>query len=435
MKIVQITPGAGTDFYCDNCLRDADLVLELRRRGHDTLMVPLYLPMAAEGTDPSQGVPVFFGGINVYLQQKSALFRRTPRWVDRLLDSPRLLRWVARRAAMTKAADLGEPTLSMLRGEAGRQVKELDRLVEWLRAEGRPDVVCLSNALLVGLVRRLKAELDVPVVCLLQDEDSFLDALPEPHRTAAWKTVAERAAEVDAFVAVSRYYSRVMTARLAIDPRRVHVVHIGIDTAGYEPAAATPVPTIGYLGPLSRARGLDTLVEAFLALRSGGRWPALRLRIAGGQAPADQAFIAAVRRRLAESGAEKDVEFLPALDRAGRPEFLRSLSVLSVPARQAEAFGIFLLESLASGVPVILSKIGAYPELLEATGGGRLVEPDDVAGLAASLAEMLARPDEARATGERGQRAVLDRFNVGRMADGMMEVFENVVAGSGGTHG
>jgi glycosyltransferase involved in cell wall biosynthesis len=429
MKIVQITPGAGGDFYCDNCLRDSALVLELRRRGHDTLMVPLYLPMAAEGTDPSRGVPVFFGGINVYLQQKSALFRRTPRWVDRLLDSPRLLRWVARRAAMTKASDLGEPTLSMLRGEEGRQVKELDRLVEWLRAEGRPDVVCLSNALLVGLVRRLKAELGVPVVCLLQDEDSFLDALPEPHRTAAWKTVAGRAADVDAFVAVSQYYGMAIAARLALDPHRVHVVPIGIDTAGYEPPSATPVPTIGYLGQLSRARGLDTLVEAFLALRASGRWPGLGLRVAGGQTPADQAFVAAIRRRLAESGAEKDVEFLPALDRAGRQEFLRSLSVLSAPARQAEAFGVFVLEALASGVPLVLSKVGAYPELLEATGGGRLVEPDDAAGLAAAIEDFLAHPDEARAIGARGRRVVLGRFHVRHMADGIMDVFEKVVAG------
>jgi len=429
MKIVQITPGAGGDFYCDNCLRDGDLVSELRRRGHDTLMVPLYLPMAAEGTDPSQGVPVFFGGITVYLQQKSALFRRTPRWVDRLFDSPRLLRWVARRAAMTKAADLGEPTLSMLRGEEGRQVKELDRLVEWLRAEGRPDVVCLSNALLAGLVRRLKAELGVPVVCFLQDEDSFLDALPDPHRTAAWKTAAGRAAEVDAFVAVSHHYRRVMVARMALDPHRVHVVHLGMDTAGYEPAAATPGPTVGCLGQRSRARGLDVLVEAFLALRAGGRWPALRLRVAGGQTPADQVFVAAVHERLAASGAEDAAEFLPALDRAGRREFLRSLSVLAAPARQAEAFGVFILEALATGVPVILSKVGAYPELLEATGGGRLVEPDDAAGLAAAIEDLLAHPDEARALGARGRRAVLDRFHVRHMADGIMEIFEKVVAG------
>jgi glycosyltransferase involved in cell wall biosynthesis len=430
MKIVQITPGAGGDFYCDNCLRDASLVLELRRRGHDVLLLPLYLPMAAEGPDPTRGVPIFFGGINVYLQQKSALFRRTPRWVDRLFDSPRLLRLVARRAAMTKAADLGEPTLSMLRGEDGHQVKELNRLVEWLRAEGRPDLICLSNALLVGLVRRIRAELGVPAVCLLQDEDVFLDALPEPHRTEAWKTVAERAAEVDAFIAVSRYYGGAIAGRLALEPRRMHIVPIGIDPSGYEPAAATPpAPTIGYLGQLSRARGLDTLLEAFLALRSGGRWPGLRLRIAGGQAPTDQAFVAAVRRRLAESGAERDVEFLPAFDRAGRQEFLRSLSVLAAPARQAEAFGVFVLEALASGVPLVLSKVGAYPELLEATGGGRLVEPDDPAGLAAALDEMFAHPYEARAMGDRGRRAVLEQFHVGRMADSIMEIFEKVVAG------
>ncbi|MCX5671317.1 MAG: glycosyltransferase family 1 protein, partial [Planctomycetota bacterium] len=182
MRIIQITPGAGTNFYCENCLRDNALVLELRRQGHDALMVPLYLPLVTEGPDATAGVPIFFGGINVYLQQKLALFRRTPRWLDRLLDARGLLKWASGRAEMTKARDLGEATLSMLRGEDGRQVKELERLVAWLAVQDRPDVICLSNALLAGLVRRMKAALGVPVVSMLQDEDGFLDALPEPYR-------------------------------------------------------------------------------------------------------------------------------------------------------------------------------------------------------------------------------------------------------------
>ena len=429
MKIIQITPGAGGDYRCDNCLRDNALVLELRRLGHDTLMVPLYLPLVHEGVDPSAGTPVFFGGINVYLQQKWRLFRRTPRWIDRVLDSPRLLRMAARRAAMTKARDLGEPTLSMLRGEEGLQAKELDRFIAWLVAEGRPDVICLSNALLVGLVRRIKADLGSKVVCLLQDEDAFLDSLPSPHREEAWQIVRERAAEVDGFVAVSRYYAAVCRERLGLAADRVRTVPIGIDLAGFEAAAAPPrPPVIAFLGQLCQARGLDTLIEAFLAMRAGGRVPGVRLRISGGLGPEDGPFVDAMRRRLAAVGAEADAEIGPPLERAGRQELLRQVSVVAVPARQAEAFGLFVAESMAAGVPVVLSNIGAYPELVAETGGGTLVEPDNPAALADTLYGLLARPDEAVAMGRRGRQAVTEKFGVGLMAQRMAAVF-NEVAG------
>ena len=427
MKIIQITPGAGGDFYCENCLRDNALVLELRRLGHDTLMVPLYLPPAAEGPDAAAGVPIFFGGINVYLQQKSALFRRTPRWFDRLLDSPRLLRWVAHRAEMTKAKDLGALTLSMLRGEHGRQEKELSRLAAWLTAQGRPDVVVLSNALLVGLVRRIKAGLGVPVVCTLQDEDAFLESLPEPFRRQAWDTVAERAREVDAFVAVSRYYADVMGKRLNLPAARVHAVPVGIDAAGYAPAPEPPKPpAIGYLGQASEGRGLGVLAEAFILLKRGGRAPGLRLRVAGGHTVGDRPFVEQVGRRLAEADAADDAEFLPSPDRAAKQAFLRTLRVLSVPMRRPEAFGTYILEALASGVPVVQPRLGAMPEILEATGGGVLVEPDNPPALAEAIERLLLHPDEARALAERGRKVVLERFNIRRMAQDVLKVYESV---------
>ena len=425
MRIIQITPGAGTNFYCENCLRDNALALELRRMGHDALMVPLYLPLAADGPDSTRGVPIFFGGINVYLQQKSSLFRRTPRWFDRPFDARWLLRWASRRTEMTKARDLGEATVSMLRGENGRQVKELERLVAWLSAQDRPDVICLSNILLAGLVRRIKAALGVPVFSMLQDEDGFLDGLPEPYRQDSWQVLAERAAEIDGFLAVSRHYGGLMQRRLSLAPGRVHTVYPGIEPARYGPAAAPPSPpTIGYLAQMRPAMGLDLLVEAFLAVRARGRVPGVRLRVAGGHTPGDRPFVEAVRERLAAAGAAGDVEFLPVPDRQAKPEFLRSLSVLSVPARGEVAFGIFVLEALASGVPVVEPRAGAFPEILEATGGGVLVEPDNVGALAAALEQLLASPADARALAEQGRRAVLERFTIQRMAENVLRVFD-----------
>src|SRR5258708_36605418 len=151
--------------YCGNCLRDNALVGALRQMGHRTLMVPLYLPMRLEQADNSAGTPLFFGGINVYLEEKSALFRATPRWLHRLFDAPGLLAWGSGRAARTRARDLGPLTLSMLRGEPGHQARQLDELVTWLQTSVEADIVCLSNGLLGGRPRGPKSDLACPVGC------------------------------------------------------------------------------------------------------------------------------------------------------------------------------------------------------------------------------------------------------------------------------
>src|SRR5215210_6613717 len=166
MRIIQITPGTGS-FFCGTCLRDNALVAELRRQGHDALMVPLYLPMVVDEAPTAGDTPLFYGGVNVYLQQKSALFRKSPRWLDRLLDTPGVLSFAASRAGSTEARELGDLTVSTLRGEEGNQIKELDRLAEWLTETG-PEVVCLSNALLVGMARRVKERTGAAIVCTLQ---------------------------------------------------------------------------------------------------------------------------------------------------------------------------------------------------------------------------------------------------------------------------
>ena len=153
--------------YCGGCLRDNALVAALRKLGHEVLMVPLYLPLTLDEEDQSAGTPIFFGGINVYLEQKAALFRGAPGWLHDLFASRPLLQWAAGRAAKTRAADLGELTLSMLRGEAGNQAREIEELIAWLKTQPKPDVLCLSNALLIGMARRLKADLGVPVACAL----------------------------------------------------------------------------------------------------------------------------------------------------------------------------------------------------------------------------------------------------------------------------
>src|SRR2546426_4728518 len=125
MNIIQLTPGAGA-MFCGNCFRDNALVAALRQLGHRVTLVPLYLPLTLDEEDQSAGAPIFFGGINVYLEQKSKLFRQAPAWIHNLFASRPLLRWASGKAAKTRAGELGELTLSMLRGEEGNQTRELD---------------------------------------------------------------------------------------------------------------------------------------------------------------------------------------------------------------------------------------------------------------------------------------------------------------------
>lgn len=423
MNLVHLTPGAGA-MYCGGCLRDNALVTELRKLGHQATLVPLYLPLTLDEPDQSAGTPIFFGGLNVYLQQKSALFRGAPGWLHDLLASPRLLGWAAGRAAGTRAADLGELTLSMLRGEAGNQARELDQLIAWLKTQPPPDALCLSNALLVGMARRLKSDLRAPVACALQGEDAFLDALPEPHRAACWRALAERAREVDLFIAPSRYFGDLMRKRLGLGAGQVRVVYNGINLNGYREHGGGPgakeqdegAPTLGYFARMCPEKGLDTLVEAYIRLRQEGRAGRLKLRVGGSCGPADRAFVNRLRERLAASDLLGEVEFAPNPDRARKLEFLRSLSVFSVPARSGEAFGLYVIEALAAGVPVVQPRVAAFPELIETTHGGVLCAPEDPQALAEAIGELLSDPARSRALVEAGRRAVFERFSAETMA-------------------
>ena len=413
--------------FCGGCFRDNALVAALRQLGHSTLMVPLYLPLTLDEPDQSQATPIFFGGINVYLEQKSALFRKAPQWLHRLLDSPRLLKWAAGSAAKTRPEDVGELTLSMARGEEGNQARELNELMVWLKNTERPDVVCLSNTLLLGLARRIKSELNVPLVCTLQGEDTFLDSLPESVRERTWQTLMARANEVDLFIAPSRYFGDLMQKRLQLDPERVRVVYNGINLEGYLPATIPPTPPVlGYFSRMCQAKGLDTLVEAFIKLKARDQFKNLKLRVGGGMGPSDKIFVDNLKSILAKHKCLGDTEFCPNLDRAQKQAFLRSLTVMSTPALYGEAFGLYVIEALASGVPVVQPRHAAFPELIEATKGGLLCEPGNPTALADGIEQFLLDGQKARAMGEAGRNAVLQNFSVERMARDMVEVFQEV---------
>ncbi len=429
MKILHITPGSGDSFFCANCLRDAAMVRAIRALGHDIMIVPMYLPGRFDGLEVAG--PLFFGGINVFLQQKLALFRHTPRWLDCFFDSPRLLRWASRKSDSTDPADLGETTVSMLAGEDGRQSKELNRLLDWLALpENRADVICLSNVLLAGLAGPVRKRLDIRLMSLLQDEDEFLQALPEPHKSRAWALLHECCEGIDGFISSSRYYADLMRNRLGIAQEKVHTVYNGIappaDARAYEsggrPARGTPV--IGYLSRMSEDKGLDLLAEAFVSLKQNG-FPDLKLKVTGGGTGADEGFVRSVKTMLAGADASGDVEFVDDFSPAAMDDFFSDITVLSVPEKKPVSNSLYVLESMSRSIPVVQPDHGIFPEILGMAGGGLLFEPGSALQLAEALSRVIGDPVLALELGRQGRAGASGKFHI----DGAAQEIAAIYAG------
>lgn len=422
MRIVLLTPGAGR-MYCGNCLRDNALARAWQRQGHEVLLLPLYLPLTLDEEDASGENPIFFSGLNVYLDQKLPWFRRAPAWLRRSFRSRRLLRWLGTRAARTRAEEVGEMAISMLLGPEGNQARDLEELIDWLSTQPRADLFILSNALLLGIAPGLKQALGTRVVCQLSGEDSFVDAMPEPARSEVWRLMARRAQEVDRFLAPTRYFADRMQPRLQVSPDRLAVVPPGIDLAGYpkSPAPLPEPPAIGYLARMCEEKGLGMLVDAFIRLRRRGRVGEVRLAVAGSCGPTDEPVVAAQRRRLAENGLEHAVAFHPNLPREAKIRFLRGLTLFSVPALYGEAFGLYLMEAMAAGVPVVQPPHAAFPELIRETGGGVLAHACTPEALAEAWESLLAAPETRNQLAAHAQEVVHQRFSAEGTARRILE--------------
>ena len=437
---ISILAAGAAGMYCGSCMRDNALAAALMRMGHKVTLIPLYTPLKTE----PQGVShdeVFFGGVNVYLQHASGLFRKTPRAVDWLLDRQWLLNLAGRYGAHTPPEQLAGLTLSLLQGEEGPAVKELRRLLDFLRDVARPQIVTLPNLMFMGVAPTIRRELKVPVVCELTGEDIFLDAMSERDRGQIRDAIRRSVPSVDRFVATCAYYADEMAKYLDVGRDKIEVVYPGVptdyvrddapDDARAAAAAVKEVgkpPTVGFLARICPEKGLHKFLDAVLLLAKMPGMADLRVRVAGYLGKQHEAWYAEQQQRVAQAGLGGRAQFLGEIERGTKLELLDSLDVFSVPTTYKESKGVSILEAMARGVPVVQPAHGSFPEILRLTNGGVLVPPDDAPALARAMHELLTDAPRRRQLGDSGRQAIRAAFTDEVMARNMLKVYESVMA-------
>jgi glycosyltransferase involved in cell wall biosynthesis len=392
MKIAIITAG-GAGMFCGSCMQDNTLVRALRMADTDALLLPTYTPIRVDEENASDS-RVFLGGINVYLDSKLPGWRFLPRSMKRWLDRPSIVKWLSKRSSSTNAADLGSLTIDLLKGNQGPQRQEIQELIQYLVHDLRPDLILFSNALLSGIVPELRRQFSGRLCCLLQGDDIFLDALPEPWKSKAMQLVSSNASHFDQVLTHSQYYSQFMQQYLSLPASKLTTIPLTIDDADVvgshvsnrDETAASSMITVGYFARICPEKGAFRFLDAAAAtLKSRDD---LRFVI-GGFLP--ELHRAAFEKRL-KPIQEKFGDRLhwagsPA-DREDKMQLIRSFDWLCVPTIYHEPKGLYVLEAALAGVPSIVPNHGAFPERIQSVGGGQLFEPAEENSLETILSNL-----------------------------------------------
>jgi glycosyltransferase involved in cell wall biosynthesis len=243
--------------------------------------------------------------------------------------------------------------------------------------------------------------------------------------------MSERVKEADALVSPSRFYAEMMRERIGPGGPEIEVMPNGIDLDGCDVSGldADP-PVIGYLARMIPAKGLHLLVDAFIHLRQALGDGSTRLHVAGAVAEGDERGVGVARRRLREAGLAEAVSWFPNISREEKIEVLRSLTLFSVPAVYREAFGLYVVEAMACGVPLVQPRAASFPEIVEDSGAGVLVEPGDPVALATGWRDLIGKPERLREMGKRGRKAAEEVYSVEAMRSRFEALAERLLSGS-----
>lgn len=427
MKIVNIVPGFGGTFYCGNCLRDSGYTKSLIKFGHDAMMLPIYLPLTLEHGVEKDTNPIFYGAVNIYLKQNFKIFKKMPHWMENFFNSSAILRYAAKKAGSTRTEGLEEMTISMLMGKDGNQNTELQELIDFLKVHEKPDIVHLSNALLLGLAKQIRKQLNVPVVCSLQDEDVWVDAMNDFYSKKVWNLMSERGNDVDAFIAVSDYYAAEMKDKMKIPDEKLHIVPIGIDSSIYKYSEPEKSPqVIGYISRMYEEHGFGLLIDAYIKLKQNPKFKDVLLKLSGGYTADDKKYVKAQIKKLKQAGIYNDVEFIEDHLPQNRYEFFNKLTILTVPVLKGEAFGTYQLESMACGIPVVQPALGAFPEIVKQTQGGVTFSPNTADAMSEKWAEVLSDPQKIEDMSILGKKSVEEKFSIDEISKQVLEIYKSL---------
>ncbi len=429
MRIAYLTAG-GAGMYCGSCLRDNALAAALIDKGVEVQLIPTYTPITTDEMDVSQK-RVFLGGINIYLRQKSRIFRALPKFLFRFLDHPWVISRLTSMNVETDARELGELTVSMLKGAQGEQKVEFEELVNWLSNSMKPTIINLSNILIAGCVPELKEKVNVPILVTLQGDDVFLDDLVEPYKTQAFELIKKLIPSVDGFIVFTEFYKNHMRDYFGIPEDKFQLVPLGIQLNDFPPVDQ-PIPqqknsklTIGYFARLCPEKGLHHLIDAFIKLKSKDDMKDVQLKIAGWLSKKDEGYLAEQIDKIKKADLNSDFSHEGVLEREEKIKFLSNLDVLSVPTVYKEPKGLFVLESLACEVPVVQPEHGSFPELLDKTQGGLLFEPGNTDQLTENLYRLLTQPELRKELGKKGREAVHREFTSLKMAERTLDLYKS----------
>lgn len=388
MDLAIITAG-GAGMFCGACMHDNTWARALHQSGIKAALIPLYTPIRVDEEDQTSS-PIFFGGINTYLNDRYSFWHKVPRFLTRWLDSPAVIGLGTRFAGAVgnDAAELGRMTHSMLLGEEGPHRTAGAELADFV-AHLAPKVVCFSNSLLSGSLRSLRQKYSGPVYCVLQGEDVFLDGLTEPHKTRVMQILKQRAAEFDGYIVHSDFYRDYMAHYLELPREKFVELPLAIDCSKHDGQPKAPLgspPTVGYFARICPEKGFDLIVDSVIELKRD--IPDIRLCAGGYLGAQYQPFFDRVKRRASELGDAFQYLGSPATH-AEKVSFLKSLDLFCVPARLQEPKGIYVLEAWANGIPVVLPRHAAFGSLISSTGGGLLAESHRPSDLAISMRQIL----------------------------------------------
>ena len=155
--------------------------------------------------------------------------------------------------------------------------------------------------------------------------------------------------------------------------------------------------------------------------------PGLTLNLCGGYTGADKSFISQQIKKIRDNKLEKSVKIYPEFQGDKKLEFFNNVDVISVPVNKYDGYGLYILEANAAGVPVVQPATGAFPEIIERTGGGIVYSPDTTSNLTANLHKLLKDKKLLSELGEKGSKMVRQEFSLDKMSAGLSEVYNKTI--------